>query len=118
MTNKEIGNIGEEYTANFLLEKGCEILARNFTVRGGEIDIIAKKGELIHFVEVKARKKSPLETGDKAITKAKINHIVRTAQIYLSKFEIECNCVFDVAIVEVDNSNVTDFKYIQRAFTA
>ncbi|MBQ8623557.1 MAG: YraN family protein [Oscillospiraceae bacterium] len=118
MTTKEIGNIGEEFTEKFLISKGCEILARNFTIRGGEIDIIAKKGELIHFVEVKARKRSPLETGDRAITQSKIKHIVRTAQVFLSKFEIESNCVFDVAIVEVDNGKVTDFKYIQRAFTA
>ncbi len=118
MTNKEIGYIGEDFTAQFLLSKGCEILERNFTIRGGEIDIIAKKGELIHFIEVKSRKKSPLASGDKAITQTKIRHIVKTAQIYLSKFEIECNCVFDVAIVEIDNGKVTDFKYIQRAFTA
>ncbi len=118
MTNKEIGNIGEEFTSKFLESKGCEILARNFTIRGGEIDIIAKKGTVIHFVEVKARKKAPLVSGDQAITKSKIAHIVRTANAYINKFEIDCNCVFDVAIVEVDNGNVTDFKYIQRAFTA
>ncbi len=118
MTSKEIGNIGEKFTADFLVEKGCEILARNFTVKGGEIDIVAKKGELIHFVEVKARKKSPLESGDKAITEAKKKHVIKAAYAFLSKFEIDCNCVFDVALVEIDNGDVTDFKYIQRAFTA
>lgn len=118
MTNKEIGYIGEDFVERFLISKGCEILERNFTIRGGEIDIIAKKGELIHFVEVKSRKKAPLESGEKAITQAKIKHIVKTAQAYLNKFEIECNCVFDVAIVEIDNGKITDFKYIQRAFTA
>lgn len=118
MTNKEIGHIGEEFTAQFLKSKGCEILARNFTIRGGEIDIIAKKGNLIHFVEVKARKKAPLVSGDQAITKSKIAHIARTANAYINKFEIDCSCIFDVALVEVDNGNVTDFKYIQRAFTA
>lgn len=118
MTNKEIGYIGENFTARFLISKGCEILARNFTIRGGEIDIIAKKGNLIHFVEVKSRKRSPLAKGDQAITKTKIAHIVRTANAYISKFEIDCNCIFDVALVEIDNGSVTDFKYIQRAFTA
>ncbi len=118
MTNKDIGYIGEDFTARFLQSKGCEILARNFTIRGGEIDIIAQKGGLIHFVEVKSRKRSPLVSGDQAITKSKIAHIVRTANAYISKFEIDSNCVFDVALVEIDNGKVTDFKYIQRAFTA
>lgn len=34
MTSREIGDIGEEFTAQFLIKKGCEILERNFTVRG------------------------------------------------------------------------------------
>lgn len=118
MTSKEIGSIGEAYTACFLESKGCEILARNYTIKGGEIDIIAKKGEIIHFVEVKSRKRSPLEQADRSITKSKINHIVKTANHYVNTFEIDLSCVFDVAIVEVDNGKVTDFKYIQRAFTA
>lgn len=118
MTTKEIGNIGEDYTAKYLEAKGCEILARNFTIRGGEIDIIAKKGELIHFVEVKSRKRSPLSTGGEAITRSKIGFIVRAANEYINRNEIDLSCVFDVAIVEVDNGTVTDFTYIQRAFTA
>ena len=118
MTTKEIGNIGEDYTTRYLESKGCEILTRNFTVRGGEIDIIAKKGELIHFVEVKSRKRSPLSSGGDAITKNKIKCIVRAAKEFINRNEIDLSCVFDVAIVEVDNGKVTDFTYIQRAFTA
>ncbi|MGN0690377.1 MAG: YraN family protein, partial [Oscillospiraceae bacterium] len=53
MKNKEIGYAGEKLVAEFLESRGCEILCRNFTIRGGEIDIVAKDGEYLVFVEVK-----------------------------------------------------------------
>ncbi len=118
LTTRQIGNIGEDFTVEFLKSKGCEILDRNFTIKGGEIDIVAKKGNLVHFVEVKSRKKDPLTSASSAITQKKINLIVKTAREYYIRKDLDCNCIFDIALVEVDNGVVTDFSYIQRAFTA
>ncbi|MCD8108024.1 MAG: YraN family protein [Oscillospiraceae bacterium] len=118
MTTREIGNIGEDYTAKFLEKNGCEILSRNYTIKGGEIDIIAKKGDIIHFVEVKTRKPNPVESGEEAVNRAKIAHIIKTARFYIRRNRIDCSCVFDVAVVELTETKVTGFKYIQRAFTA
>ena len=54
--NKALGNKGEEIASSFLVEKGFELLKRNYRIyRVGEIDIIAKKENLIIFVEVKTR---------------------------------------------------------------
>lgn len=117
MTSREIGNIGEEFTAQFLIKKGCEILERNFTVRGGEIDIIAKKGKLIHFVEVKSRKRDPLSSGEEALTKTKMSRIIKAAHEYINHNEIDSSAVYDAAIVEINGGVVTGFDYIQSAFT-
>lgn len=118
MTPKEIGNIGENYAAEYLISKGCDILARNFRIRGGELDIVAKKGELLHVVEVKTRRPDPLSSGGDAVTPQKQAFIIKAAEAFLRKYELDISCVFDVALVEVHNGKVTDFKYIQRAFTA
>lgn len=118
MNARETGNIGEDFTARFLKEKGCEIVARNFTVRGGELDIVAKKGSVLHIVEVKTRKPGALSSGDEAITPDKISHIIRAANEFVRKNGLEISCVFDVAIVELNGKIVTGFRYIQRAFTA
>jgi len=118
MTTREIGNIGEDYTAKFLEKNGCVILSRNFTIRGGEIDIVAKKGDVVHFVEVKTRKPNPVQSGEEAINSDKIAHILKTAKFYIRRYRIDCSCVFDVAVVELTGTKVTGFKYIQRAFTA
>ncbi len=55
MTNREKGNLGEDIAAEYLQSLGYEILERNYTVRGGEIDIIAKDSDALVFVEVKTR---------------------------------------------------------------
>lgn len=54
MTTKELGDLGEKLACEYLVEKGYKILGKNWRISFGEIDIIAKKGATLHFVEVKA----------------------------------------------------------------
>lgn len=86
MTNKEIGKYGEELAKNFLIKKGYEIIEMNYRFsRIAEIDIIAKKSNVLHFIEVKTRTQNfygqPLE----AITPSKLKQIYSCAVQYLSK---------------------------------
>ena len=55
-------------------------LKRNYTVRGGEIDIIAKKNDCVAFVEVKTRKLDAFQSGEEAVTKSKQKRIIKTAK--------------------------------------
>lgn len=118
MTRREIGNTGEDFTAEALRKNGFEIIERNFRIRGGEIDIIAKKGSILHFVEVKTRKSGALTTGDDAVNARKRELLIRAAKEYLKRTETDCSCVFDAAIVTASGSKITGFRYIPRAFTA
>lgn len=84
MTNKDIGKYGEELAKNFLIKRGYKILEMNFRYsRCSEIDIIAAKDNVLHFVEVKTRTQkffgSPLE----AINKTKLISIFQCAQFYM-----------------------------------
>lgn len=115
---REIGDVGEEATANFLLKNGYEILKRNYTVRGGEVDIIAKKNDVIAFVEVKTRGKNPIVTGENAITNSKKQLIIKTAERFLLTLNKPCNCRFDVAVVEAREMKVVRLKYYVSAFDA
>ena len=118
MNTRDIGRIGEDYVTEYLKAHGCKILARNYCIRGGELDIVAKKGEILHIVEVKTRKAGALSGGEEAITPKKIAHIIKAARAYLLETEYGLSCVFDVAVVEIKNGSVSDLRYIQRAFTA
>ena len=80
MNTRETGSEAESFAAEWLAKKGWEILDRNFCMKGGELDIIAKKGDILAFVEVRSWDHAfwdggtPLET----IHPAKIKHIIKT----------------------------------------
>lgn len=93
---RAIGNIGEDYAAKVLKKSKYKILERNFTVRGGEIDIIAKDGEYLVFVEVKLRKSTDFGRPSEFVGFSKQEHLRKTALLYMKKTEYEGLCRFDV----------------------
>ncbi|MFO7734680.1 MAG: YraN family protein [bacterium] len=117
----EKGRSAEKTVAKYLLSKGWEISEMNFTIRGGEIDIVAKKGDELIFVEVRSWKKkywpggTPLET----ITPAKIRHIIKTAKFYIKQKHISLQKTrvrFDVAALTENSRGHWDIDYIEHAF--
>ena len=85
MTNKEIGKLGEQLAKNFLIEKGYKILDMNFHFsKMAEIDIIAKKDSIIHFVEVKTRTQTLFGMPLEAITRNKLISIYKCAKYYIN----------------------------------
>ncbi len=85
MHNKNVGKIGEDIACKYLIEKGYAILERNYVEKGGEIDIIARNGREIIFVEVKARCSKKNGDGIESITWQKIRHIKNVSKIYILK---------------------------------
>lgn len=114
--SKSIGDSGEQVAANYLINKGYEILDRNYHSKFGEIDIIALKNEYITFVEVKTRNIKSSIKPKFSVTKSKQLKIIRTAMIYLSEHEIDMEIRFDV--IEVFNAaNIqTIINHIKSAF--
>lgn len=85
MNNKIFGNRGEDLASQFLKEKGYTILERNFLIRGGEIDIVARDKDFLVFVEVKARYSHKYGTPAESITYGKLKALQRTALFYIQK---------------------------------
>ena len=88
------GNVAESAAANFLTENGFEIVHRNYCCKGGEIDIIAKKDEVVHFVEVKSGKNFEPSY---AVTPKKLERITHCIEIYLQRFD--CNFAWCISAV-------------------
>lgn len=113
MSSRDWGRIGEEIAAKYLERMGAVILARNYTVRGGEIDLIAELDDVVHFVEVKLRTSAAFGQGAEAVTREKQRRICRTAARFLAqKGWQERFCRFDV--IEVCPPD--HIRYIPRAF--
>ena len=107
MTKSEIGKLGEDSVCSYLTEHGYTIAARNYRIKGGEIDIIACNGDYIAFVEVKTRKKDSLVSGFEAVNKRKRGLIIRTAADYCIKHPTVLQPRFDVAEVIAENVRTT-----------
>lgn len=85
--NKPSGNYGEDLACEYLNNQGYQILQRNYLIRGGEIDIVAKDGEYLVFVEVKARWSHEYGLPQESITSRKIKALLRTARFYCQKVD-------------------------------
>ncbi len=91
------GNIAEEKACQFLYERGFSIIEQNFYSRFGEIDIIATKGEVLHFVEVKSG--LDYELAIQNITPSKLSKIIKTAHVYMKKSAFDGDFCIDAVIV-------------------
>jgi putative endonuclease len=118
MTNKEVGFLGEKIAALYLEKKGYTIMKRNFTVKGGEIDIIAKKDGFIAFVEVKTRSADFMSDGFSAVTEKKRRLIIRASEIYSLRYPHDLQPRFDVVQIILDGKKVIGFNYVENAFDA
>lgn len=119
MKPTETGNLGETAVCRYLEEHGYSILARNFRVRGGEIDIVASKDDTLCFVEVKARKLGAQETGFEAVDSRKQRLLVRAAYAYCDKFDIhdeEWYIRYDIAAVTLWQNRIIEIDYLENAF--
>ena len=122
---KDIGNIGERAAARYLRKHGCRILARNHHCGKNELDIVARDGAYIAFVEVKALTFESPEAADRrpalAVDMAKRRRTVDAARAYLHKYPTKLFPRLDVIEVYLDRSKrMKPFKinHIPNAFSA
>ena len=90
------GQAAEEAACRFLRERGYEIVARNWRTRRGEIDIIARDGATLVFVEVKSRSKSGFGGPEAAVHAAKQRRLVAAARDFLGRTACRLPVRFDV----------------------
>ena len=83
--NRSIGQKGESIAAAYLEENGYIIIDRNYRTPHGEIDLIAAKGEVITFVEVKTRTSNSLGPPEISITSRKIEHMRNAAEYFIQQ---------------------------------
>lgn len=118
---QKIGEIGEKLASMFLMKHGFQIIDNNYTIRAGEIDIVAKKGKVWHFIEVKSVSRvtlddvssETLEPGKQSgfrpeenMHPKKIQRFVRTIEYYrMAKDLEEEDFQIDLALVYISQSD-------------
>lgn len=114
-TTKEIGDRGEAMTAEYLRERGYTILASQFRCRFGEIDLIARRGNMLCFVEVKLRGSRRYGLPREHVTAAKQRRLRTAAAFYLVRHDPDVPVRFDVAEI-YDDETPPHIEYIEDAF--
>lgn len=98
-TTQAIGAAAEQRAAQFLAARGLAVVARNFRVRGGEIDLVCRDGGATVFVEVRSRAGSGFGGAAASITAAKRSRLVIAARHWLARHG-ETPCRFDCVLIE------------------
>ena len=111
-----LGKSGEDLACRELERRGYAILARRFRVRSGELDIVARDGSVLVFVEVKARTGRQFGDAAEAVTFVKQRRLTVLANEYLIRHRVsECRCRFDVVSIHY-GAGKPEIEIIQNAF--
>jgi putative endonuclease len=113
---KALGSKGEDIASKFLKRNGYRIIARNYTTPLGEIDIVAKDGDTIVFIEVKTRTSNAFGFPFESVTRRKKQKLKNLALLYLKKHRHEAAARFDVISISSDNGITMDIEHIKDAF--
>jgi len=121
MEKKSLGRWGEDRAAEFLERRGYEIVCRNYLTRFGEIDLVARDGRFLAFVEVKLRKDAEHGLAREFVTRSKQERVILAARQYLQEHGTELQPRFDVVEVYAPQATKTAsdeliINHIENAF--
>jgi len=116
-TRREVGALGEKLAVDLLKGLGYRVLQTNFRCRQGEIDIIARQGDCLVFVEVRTKKNTDYGTPEESVTSLKRDKLVSLANIYLQTLEDPPpSWRIDVVAVELNPDNgISRLEHIENA---
>ena len=111
------GDIGENYSSLRLEKDGYSVICRNYVFRGGEIDIIASKGQYLCFVEVKTRSILSGENAAEAVDSAKLERLKKGVCEFLREFSDDPHISaltprIDIMEIYTDNGTVKKYNHI------
>ncbi len=99
------GQAGEEQALAYLKAQGFTLVERNFHCRGGEIDLIVQKNDLLVFVEVRKRAGAQFGGAAASVVPAKQARLKKAAQLYLQRYDYPPACRFDVIAIDGEQLN-------------
>ena len=112
-----LGKKGEELALRYLKDNGYKILETNWRFKHKEVDIIAREGNEICFIEVKTRSSDKWGSPEESVTVKKRKLLINAARAYVENMDCMCEVRFDVIAVITDGEQHT-IKHIRQAFIA
>jgi putative endonuclease len=115
--SRAAGGRAEDRALSFLEARGLELVARNVTLRVGEIDLVMRDRETLVFVEVRLRRGGGMVSPEESVSAAKRKRLARAAGAFLARHEAlsESPARFDVVAIEARGNN-NELTWIRDAF--
>jgi putative endonuclease len=115
-THNDIGALGEQIALEYLLERKYQILETNWVCGHKEVDIIAKDGDTIVFVEVKTRHSTCLVEPEATVDVYKQRHLIWAANSFVNRYQYDNDVRFDIIAIVIDKNNEKRIEHIEDAF--
>lgn len=112
----DFGRHCEFMARTYLEQQGYLILETNWRSGHKEVDIIAKDGEMLVIVEVKARKNEDITNAEDAVDEKKMRNLVRATHNYILMKGLDCDVRFDIITLVLDDKGEYKLKHIKDAF--
>jgi putative endonuclease len=113
--HNELGKKGEAMAIAFLEKKGYVILEKNYRYQKAEVDIIAKKNNILSVVEVKMRSSNYFGNPQDFVNRKKIKLLVTAIDYYIQERDLDVEVRFDIIAI-LQNKNQLDIQHLEDAF--
>lgn len=110
----QIGAAGERAAMQWLRRNGYMIRDLNWRTGRYEIDIVAEKFGVVHFVEVKSRKSDGWTTPESAMTRSKQSALIHAARSYIAQYRVDNEFQFDLIAVDINADLSFDIRLTER----
>ncbi len=113
--HNELGELGEDLAVEELEKNGYEIVERNWRFKKAEIDIIARKNEVLAIVEVKTRSSDYFGDPQDFVNTKKIKMLVEAVNEYVNSKDLEVEVRFDIMAIIINENKLT-IEHLEDAF--
>lgn len=113
--HNKLGNLGEEIAVAHLLEKGYDILERNYTYQKAEVDIIAQVGQTLVVIEVKTRSTADFGNPQDFLKPKQIKRLVTAVDAYVNENNLDVEVRFDIIAIVIKGKAI-DLEHLEDAF--
>lgn len=113
--HNDLGKKGEDLAVDYLLQKGYKIVARNFVFQKAEVDIIARKGNVLAIVEVKTRSTPDFGNPQEFLKGRQIQRIVKAVDYFVNEHKMNVEVRFDIVAI-IKNKAGTKLEHLEDAF--
>ncbi|WP_047549709.1 YraN family protein [Psychroserpens sp. Hel_I_66] len=113
--HNELGQKGEEIAVDFLIKNGFDIVARNYVYQKAEVDIIAKKGDILAIIEVKTRTSADFGDPQQFLKPKQIQRIIKAVDFFVNDNDMDVDVRFDIIAIVLNKKGMT-LEHLENAF--